>query len=326
MLGNATALAVALVCGFSASALAAAVEAHWDVFNGSTFKRIADYASDFSTADAGNGTWQLLPGANGVPEIGFVKTKNTGSGTVEVHVDQLVSGTYKRVLATKTDFSPADAGNGVWELFGSVNGQPELGFIKLRNTGSGTVEVHWDEWNGSAYKRAGDYTSDFSPGDASFGSWQLVPTSSAIPQLGLVQVGFPPPPPPPPPTPAPAATTVQTTPVMVPVPKPHGRRYVKVSIRLSWTWHGRHTRLHRIEFGRLPKRATISVGCRGRGCPKPLAMTARSRHKKALERSLDGQRYRAGDRLFITVMVPGRVPERAEVKIRDGKIPRTRLL
>jgi hypothetical protein len=43
-------------------------------------------------------------------------------------------------------------------------------------------------------------------------------------------------------------------------------------------------------------------------------------------RSLDGRRYRAGDLLFITISAPGLVPERAEVRIRDGAIPRARLL
>jgi hypothetical protein len=41
---------------------------------------------------------------------------------------------------------------------------------------------------------------------------------------------------------------------------------------------------------------------------------------------LAGRRYRAGDRLFITFSAPGRRPERAEVIIRNGKLPRVRLL
>ena len=147
------------------------VEVHWDTLQGSSYKRVGDSASDFSPADAGNGTWQLFGSANGAPELGFIKTKNT-SGTVEVHWDTLQGSSYKRVGDFASDFSPADAGNGTWQLFGSANGAPELGFIKTKNT-SGTVEVHWDTLQGSSYKRAGDSTSAFSPADAGNGFWQL---------------------------------------------------------------------------------------------------------------------------------------------------------
>jgi len=58
-------------------------------------------------------------------------------------------------------------------LTGSTNGAPELGFIKARNDGSSTVEVHWDTLQGGSYKRAGDFTSDFSPADAENGTWQI---------------------------------------------------------------------------------------------------------------------------------------------------------
>jgi len=149
------------------------VEVHWDTLQGSSYKRVGDFTSDFSPADAGNGTWQLFGSANGAPELGFIKTINTG-GTVEVHWDTLQGGSYKRVGDFTSDFSPADAGNGTWQLFGSANGAPELGFIKVRNTG-GTVEVHWDTLQGSSYKRVGDSTSDFSPADAENGSWQIGP-------------------------------------------------------------------------------------------------------------------------------------------------------
>ena len=41
---------------------------------------------------------------------------------------------------------------------------------------------------------------------------------------------------------------------------------------------------------------------------------------KGLVHSLDGQRYRAGDRLFITITAPGLLAERAEIWIRCGAI------
>jgi hypothetical protein len=50
------------------------------------------------------------------PLLGFVKTANTGSGAVEVHIDACSSGSYHRVLDTTSDFSPADRTNGTFEL------------------------------------------------------------------------------------------------------------------------------------------------------------------------------------------------------------------
>jgi hypothetical protein len=164
------------------------VEVHWDTLQGGTYRRAGDFTSDFSPADAANGQWDLFSATNGVPVLGFVKVRNDGSGTVEVHWDTLQGGTYKRAGDFTSDFSPGDAGNGIWQLFGWANGAPELGFIKLYNTGSGTVEVHWDTLQGGTYKRAGDYTSDFSPADAGNGQWNLFGSMNGAPQLGFVEV------------------------------------------------------------------------------------------------------------------------------------------
>ncbi len=164
------------------------VEAHWDMLQGGTYRRVGDYVSDFSPADAGNGSWNLFGSANGAPELGFIKLRKTGTGSVEVHWDTLQGGTYRRVGDYVSDFSPADAGNGSWNLFGSANGAPELGFIKLRKTGTGSVEAHWDTLQGGSYKRAGDYKSDFSPADASNGTWQLFGSANGAPELGFIKL------------------------------------------------------------------------------------------------------------------------------------------
>ncbi|MGH2911893.1 MAG: hypothetical protein ACRDJ3_05400, partial [Solirubrobacteraceae bacterium] len=149
------------------------VEAHWDTLQGGTYRRAGDYTSDFSPADAGNGVWELFGSVNGAPELGFVKLRNTGSGTVEVHWDTLQGGSYRRAGDYTTDFNPAGASDGAWNLFGAAGGVPELGFVKLRNTGAGTVEGHADALHGSSYVRIADYTSDFNPGDADNGTWQI---------------------------------------------------------------------------------------------------------------------------------------------------------
>jgi hypothetical protein len=252
-----------------------------------------------------------------------MKLRNTGSGTVEAHWDVLSGGRYVRAGSYRSDFSPADADNGVWSLFGSVDGAPELGFVKLDNPGSGTVEAHWAVLSGGSYVRAGDYGSDFSIADANNGVWSLFGSVNGKPELGFIKLRWPAPPAPPPVV---ASPPVQSMPIVVSVQPPHGRRHVKVRITINWTWNHAHTRLDRITFAGLPRAATITVRCQGRGCPQPRAVSTRARHRKTVLRSLDGRRYRAGDRLLITISAPGLVPERAEVRIRDGAIPRARLL
>jgi predicted acylesterase/phospholipase RssA len=163
------------------------VEVHVDALSDGTYKRVGDYTSDFSPADAGNGTWQLFGFQGGAPMLGFIKLSNT-AGTVEVHVDALSGGTYKRVGDYTSDFSRVDAGNGSWQLFGYQGGAPLLGFMKLRSTGSGTVEVHVDALSGGTYERVGDYTSDFSPADAGNGTWQLFGFQSGAPMLGFIEL------------------------------------------------------------------------------------------------------------------------------------------
>lgn len=52
-----------------------------------------------------------------VPQLGFVQTAHTGSGTVEVHADTFSNG-HHRVLDAVSDFSLADAPNGTFQLSG----------------------------------------------------------------------------------------------------------------------------------------------------------------------------------------------------------------
>ena len=100
---------------------------------------------------------------------------------------------------------------------------------------------------------------------------------------------------------------------------------VRVQIRLHWAWDGPETQLTRIGIGRLPAGASLAVGCRGHGCPRPARrLAAGSRQIGALLRALHGLRYRAGDRLTIVLAVPRMISERAEILIRDGKLPRVR--
>ncbi|MBV9363340.1 MAG: hypothetical protein JO286_19765 [Solirubrobacterales bacterium] len=123
--------------------------------------------------------------------------------------------------------------------------------------------------------------------------------------------------------PAPPPPPVVTTPVSTPLPAPVAPHALAVRLRISWTWNHSVTRLNRVRIGRFPGLAQIFVQCRGRGCPGKRDISARgARHVMRLLRALRGKQYRAGDRLLIIIKAPGYLPERALVKIRDGRLPK----
>lgn len=70
----------------------------------------------FNPLDADNGVFSSVDvNGDGRQEVSFVKTKNTGSGTVEVFYT--APGNYRQLgLASSTWFSPADRGNGIFQL------------------------------------------------------------------------------------------------------------------------------------------------------------------------------------------------------------------
>jgi phosphatidylserine/phosphatidylglycerophosphate/cardiolipin synthase-like enzyme len=146
------------------------------------------YSAPYALIDPATSKCGSFVSGNNAPTAALIKVRNTGSGSVEVHWDTLQGDSFTRTRDYPSDFSTADAANGSWQLFGNLNGAPELGFIKVRNTGSGNVEVHWDTLQGNSYKRAHDYTTDFSTADADNGSWQLFGNIDGTPELGLVQV------------------------------------------------------------------------------------------------------------------------------------------
>ncbi len=121
----------------------------------------------------------------------------------------------------------------------------------------------------------------------------------------------------------------QTAPAPVTVPPPprtHGKtRRVRVAIKMHWTFNGIHTWLDRIHFSRLPAGAGIRVTCHGRDCPRRV-WSAGKRHVRRLAKALERRRFRAGQRLTITISAPGWIPERAGVRTRDGAVPVAKLL
>ncbi len=121
----------------------------------------------FSPADASNGWFQAWG-----PELVFIKTRNTGTGRVEYF--RSPPGYTQMTVALETVFSPADQNNG-WFSSEDVNkdGNPDLVFIKTKNTGSGRVELHIADGSRSYQQLTSSNVTLFSPGDADNG-WFLV--------------------------------------------------------------------------------------------------------------------------------------------------------
>ncbi|HET6447733.1 MAG TPA: CHAP domain-containing protein [Conexibacter sp.] len=117
----------------------------------------------FSPADADNGWFQMVGS-----DLFFIKTKNVGSGHVEVHSATAGSGYQAAGQHSVTWFSPADANNGWFQMVGR-----DLYFIKTRNTGSGNVEVH-SATAASGYQSGQHSVTWFSPADADNGWFQMV--------------------------------------------------------------------------------------------------------------------------------------------------------
>jgi hypothetical protein len=109
-------------------------------------------------------------------------------------------------------------------------------------------------------------------------------------------------------------------------PAPSGRRTLHARFTISWRWSGATTVLRSIRVAKLPRNAHVAVRCAGRRCPRIRAGASGPRRVATLLHRLGGRRFRAGQRLLITVTAPRRRAERIELQIRDGRLPRARLL
>ncbi|KAI0190992.1 hypothetical protein EV127DRAFT_76586 [Xylaria flabelliformis] len=146
---------------------------------------IASSSSNFQTrifeagttfAEENDGTWLLVPSKNSaLPDLVFIKTANTPSGRVEVHIASGASSYRTRTQETATVFG--NENNGVWSLYDyDGDGVLDLVYIKTRNTGSGRVEVHVAS-GASTYSRFILQTATtFAPENNGF--WALAPYSS----------------------------------------------------------------------------------------------------------------------------------------------------
>lgn len=155
-------------------------------------QRILEVTSSYSVGDADNGTWQVgPPDAQNWPTLYFVKTANTGSGTVEVHYDTYDPATnaYVRRLDLPTMYSQGDGPNGTWQMYGRTAGAAaDLFFIKTQATPGGTVEVHAASAASNFQGRILDVVSDFNVGDRGNGTWQVgAPNVNGWPTLYFVK-------------------------------------------------------------------------------------------------------------------------------------------
>jgi len=127
--------------------------------------KIVAAASGFSAQDATNGTWQIVG-----RDLYFIKSRNTGSGRVEVHAYSGASNYQTKIIASATAFSTQDDRYGIWQMDAAGN----LYFIKTWNTGTGTVEVHALSRSSNYQSRIVGCGSGFSTRDAGNGTWQIL--------------------------------------------------------------------------------------------------------------------------------------------------------
>jgi hypothetical protein len=134
-----------------------------------------------------DGVWALVANAGGgLPDLVFVKTSNTPSGLVEVHIASGASRYQTRTLETPTTFRSEN--DGTWGVVaGSTTGAPDLYFIKTANTPSGYVEVHIASGASRYQSRTLEVVTDFV--NETDGTWSLIPNCprTAVPGLAFIK-------------------------------------------------------------------------------------------------------------------------------------------
>ncbi|KAJ5931008.1 hypothetical protein N7466_006501 [Penicillium verhagenii] len=132
--------------------------------------RILETGTTF--APENNGVWQIIDfDGDGKPDLVYIKTSNTGTGKVEVHVASGASNYQNRILETGTTFAPEN--NGVWQMIDyDGDGKPDLVYIKTSNTGTGKVEVHVASGASNYQNRILETGTTFAPENN--GVWQMI--------------------------------------------------------------------------------------------------------------------------------------------------------
>ncbi|KAF4336986.1 FG-GAP repeat [Fusarium beomiforme] len=119
-----------------------------------------------------NGTWLMQDyTGDGKADLVYIKTRNTGTGKVEVHVADAASRYQRFVLQTGTVFNLED--NGVW----TMSPKGDLVYIKTRNTGTGKIEYHVASKESRYQSFTKQVGTDFAVEDN--GTWCLAPRISS---------------------------------------------------------------------------------------------------------------------------------------------------
>lgn len=115
-------------------------------------------------------------------------------------------------------------------------------------------------------------------------------------------------------------TTLQPVTGTVSTP-PARRHHVRAKLVIVWRYTGAQTRLLEIKARHLPRHAHVAVRCHGPGCPRPQARTAAAARVRHLWAALTQQVFTAGEHETFTITAPGLLPERLELRIRNGAGP-----
>lgn len=139
--------------------------------------RILEVATTFVEED--NGTWRLFKSSNSaLPDLIYIKTQDTPSGKVEVHIASGASRYTSRSLEVVTSFENEKKQDGQWSVYDyNGDGKPDLVFIKTRNTGTGTIEVFVASGSSNYQERLISTGTVFPIEDENNGFWQLGPYS-----------------------------------------------------------------------------------------------------------------------------------------------------
>jgi hypothetical protein len=152
--------------------------------------RILDVASTFEVMPAGEGIWLLADwDGDGVTDLVYVKTTNTGTNRTEVHVASGSSKYQTRILEIGTTFEVMPPGEGTWLLADyDRDGKPDLVYVKTKNTGTGRTEVHIASGKSNYQTRILEVGSAFEvmpPGD---GAWSMADyDGDGIPDLVYIK-------------------------------------------------------------------------------------------------------------------------------------------
>ncbi|KAI8630273.1 hypothetical protein F5Y19DRAFT_58707 [Xylariaceae sp. FL1651] len=128
-------------------------------------------ATGTTFAEENNGVWQLIDATgDGIPDLAYIKTSNTGTNSVEVHIASSSSNFKTRIFEAGTTFSLEN--DGTWLLVPSKSSTlPDLVFIKTSNTPTGRVEVHIASGASSYKTRTLETATVF--GNENNGVWKL---------------------------------------------------------------------------------------------------------------------------------------------------------